>query len=233
MVTTHGGEVLDGEYRERWQHGGMWLQGSVAYNPNGGLSATQNQWYASLFGSGRIPVSNDWTTGFDAQLTSNDTYLKRYDISQLDRLVNDLFVEGDRRPHPLRRHRLFLPGPARHATTARSFPWRCRWSSSAYIPLNHWLGGQFRFDLNSVSLTRDIGVDNQRATAEARMRWPTILPGGQLLTLQLDARGDLYHVEQSAAARAADRQVHLARHSLCRARLALAVHLQRRAPDTP
>ncbi len=26
------------------------------------------------------------------------------------------------------------------------------------------------------------------------MRWPTILPGGQMLTVQADVRGDVYHV---------------------------------------
>ncbi len=59
------------------------------------------------------------------------------------------------------------------------------------------LGSQFRFDFSSVALTRSVGENDQRATAEARMRWPTVLPGGQLLTLQLDARGDVYHVDNN------------------------------------
>ena len=94
MLCRPAGEVLFGEYRERWQNGGMWLQGSVGENPDGGISGRQEQFYASLFGSGRIPIDAAWRTGYDAQLTSNDTYLKRYDITLADRLVNDLFVEG-------------------------------------------------------------------------------------------------------------------------------------------
>jgi len=74
-----------------------------------------------------------------------------------------------------------------------------------YIPLTHWLGGQFRFDLNSVSLTRSTGDDSQRLTGEARLRWPLILPAGQLVTVQLDARGDLYHVADSGLPGANDR----------------------------
>lgn len=192
-LTTHGGEVLTGEYRERWQHGGMWLQGSVGYNPDGGLSGQQNQWYASLFGSGRIPVSDDWTAGYDAQLTSNDTFLKRYDFSQADRLVNDLFIEGDSGRTRFAVTGYFFQG-LRATDNSRVIPLALPLVEFSYNPLNHWLGGQFRFDFNSVSLTRDVGQDSQRATAEARLRWPTVLPGGQLLTLQLDARGDFYHV---------------------------------------
>ena len=69
-ITTRAGAVLEGEYRERWQRGGLWLQSSIAYNPNGGISGHQVQWYGSLFGSGRVPITDDWTTGYDAQLTS-------------------------------------------------------------------------------------------------------------------------------------------------------------------
>ncbi|HJW40331.1 MAG TPA: LPS assembly protein LptD [Rhizomicrobium sp.] len=193
LISTHGGGVLFGEYRQRWEDGGMWLQGSVGDNPYGGLSGHQNQFYASLFGSGRIPVDPVWRTGYDAQLTSNDTYLKRYDITLIDRLVNDVFVEG-------------TGGRTRFAVTGYFFqglqttdnssviPLALPFVEFNYIPLGKVLGSQFRFDFSSVALTRSVGENDQRATAEARMRWPTVLPGGQLLTLQLDARGDVYHV---------------------------------------
>ena len=94
MFTSRGGQVVLSEYRQRWNEGGMWLQGSLAHNPHGGLSTHQTQYYAHLFGSGRATLDDTWSFGYDAQLASNDTYLKRYDISQLDRLVSDLFFTG-------------------------------------------------------------------------------------------------------------------------------------------
>jgi len=193
IASTRGGGVLAGEYRERWEHGGMWLQGSVAYNPYGGITQTQHQWYASLFGAGRIPVSDNWTAGYDAQLTSNDTYLKRYDFSQADRLVNDVYIEGAGARTRFAVTGYFFQG-LRATDNSRVIPLALPLVEFSFSPLQHWLGGQFRFDFNSVTLTRDIGVDSQRATAEARMRWPMILPGGQMLSLQLDARGDVYHI---------------------------------------
>jgi LPS-assembly protein len=193
IVSTHGGEVLAGEYRERWMNGGMWLQGSAADNPNGGLSGHVNQFYASLFGTGNIPIDATWRTGYDAQLTSNETYLKRYDFSQLDRLVNDAFVEatGGRTRFAVTGY--FFQG-LRATDNSNVVPFALPLVEFSYIPVEKLLGSQFRFDFNSVTLTRNVGEDDQRATAEMRARWPTVLPGGQLLTFQLDARGDVYHV---------------------------------------
>ncbi len=76
-----------------------------------------------------------------------------------------------------------------------------------YIPLNKVLGSQFRFDFNTIALTRNVGEDDQRATMEARMRWPTVLPGGQLLTFQLDARADVYHVSDPTAPGSSDKYI--------------------------
>jgi LPS-assembly protein len=198
--STKGGEVLEGEYRQRWNDGGMWFQASVADNPNGtkllpdgSTKGDINQAYGSLFGSGHIPIDNIWHVGFDAQLTTNDTYLKRYDFSQLDRLVNDLFVEADGGRTRFAITGYFFQG-LQATDNSRVIPLALPLVEFSYSPLENWAGGQFRFDFNTVTLTRDTGLDTQRATAEARMRWPTILPGGQMLTVQADVRGDVYHV---------------------------------------
>ena len=195
LVSTRGGEVVTGEYRERWEHGGMWLQGSIADNPNGGTGGHQNQIYSSLFGSGRIELDSDWRFGYDAQLTSNDTYLKRYDFAPyLDRLVNSLFFEGSGARTRFAITGYFFQG-LRVTDRVNVIPLALPLVEFNYSPLHDWAGGQFHFDFNSVTLTRDKGVDEQRFSADARMRWPAVLPGGQLLTLQLDARGDAYRID--------------------------------------
>lgn len=60
QVSTRGGELIEGEYRQRWNNSGLWLQGSLAYNPDGGLGAAfgKAQEYDHLFGSGRIALSD-------------------------------------------------------------------------------------------------------------------------------------------------------------------------------
>ncbi|MBL6851823.1 MAG: LPS-assembly protein LptD [Alphaproteobacteria bacterium] len=193
LVSTRGGAVLAGEYRQRLQGGGLWLQASVADNPNGGITEEQNEFYSSLFGSGRIPFSTNWRTGFDLQLTSNDTYLKRYDFLQLDRLVNDLFVEGTGGRTRFAVTGYFFQG-LRASDRSAIIPFALPLIEFSYIPLHKILGGQFRFDVTSIALTRNVGEDDQRFSSEVRMSWPTVLPGGQLFTVEMDVRGDLYHL---------------------------------------
>jgi LPS-assembly protein len=194
ILTTRGGDVLLGEYRERWDHGGMWLQGSVARNPNGGLGGEKSQIYGHLFGSGRALLSPHWQFGYDAQITSNDTYLKRYDISQLDRLISDLFFVGEQGRSRFSIAGYFFQG-LRATDNNRTFPVALPLVEYTYIPEHKWAGGRFRFDINSVALSRDVGANVQRLTADARWRLPMVTGNGQLWTFQLDARGDAYHTD--------------------------------------
>jgi LPS-assembly protein len=215
IVSTEGGQVLEGEYRERWNTGGMWIQATVAHNPNGGISENEEENYSSFFGSGRTQIGNSkvWRFGFDAQLTSNPTYLERYSLyNKDDQLFNDLFIEG-------------ISGRSRFAITGYFFqslvgacpvlattkPPTCATSDISplyiktaqiplvlplieytYIPERSVLGGDFRFDLSTVSLERNLGPDDQRLTAEMRWQLPLVTENGQLITIRADARGDVY-----------------------------------------
>jgi LPS-assembly protein len=194
MFTTRGGQVMLGEYRQRFNEGGMWLQGSIAHNPHGGVSTHQTQYYAHLFGSGRITMNDTWSFGYDAQLASNDTYLKRYDISQLDRLVTDLFFTGEQGRSRFMIAGYFFQG-LRASDNNHTFPVPLPLIEYTYIPLQKVVGGRFRVDVNSVALTRESGTNDQRMTAEVNWRLPTVMNNGMLWTFALDARGDVYHTD--------------------------------------
>jgi LPS-assembly protein len=192
VITTFGGEQLIGEYRQRWEHGGMWLQASVADDPHAGAKENLNQFYGSLFGAGTVPIDDVWHFGYTAQLTSYASYLQRYSISDADRLTNNLLLEG-------------LDGRSRFAITGyffqglrttddnNLFPVVLPLIEYNYVPQRNLLGGDFRFDLSTIAISRNIGEDDQRLTGEARWRYPVIMDDGELLTLQGDVRGDLYH----------------------------------------
>ena len=202
MASTGGGEMLEGEYRQRWNGSGLWLQGSVAYNPNGGLgSGTGPQDYDHLFGSGRFALNNVWRAGFDTQLTNNPGYMRFYDISILDRLVSDLFVEADSGRSRFSASGYYFQG-LRSTDVASRIPFVLPAISYSFIPTHDVAGGQFRFDLDGVALTRGSGHDDQRLTAETNWKVPVILPGGQLWTFILGGRGDEYHVAMPATATA-------------------------------
>jgi LPS-assembly protein len=200
MHSTKGGDMLESEYRARWNNSGMWLQGSLTRNPNGGLgndSGTHE--YDHLFGSGRFALSDSWTAGFDAQLTDNPGYMRFYDISTLDRLVNDLFVTADSGRSRFAATGYYFQG-LRSTDVARRIPYVLPRLQYSFIPANEMLGGQFRFDVNGLALTRSSGRDDQRLNVEAQWKKPVIFGGGQLWTFILDGRGDEYHVQTPATA---------------------------------
>jgi len=196
--TTFGGEQLQGEYRQRWDDGGMWLQASVANDPHAGSKENLSQTFASLFGQGTIPIDTIWHLGYQAQLTSYASYLQRFDISQMDRLNNDLFIEA-------------LDGRSRFAITGyffqglRStddnnlFPVALPLIEYNYIPQRDVFGGDFRFDLSTIAISRDEGNDDQRLTGNMKWSLPFVTDNGELITFQADARGDVYHIDNGNA----------------------------------
>ncbi len=196
LLTTEAGYVVEGEFRKRWNRGGMWLQASGGYNPNGGIAQNQKQVYSSLFGSGRITLTDTWRLGYDVQLTSNDTYLKRYDISNEDRLVSDLSAENISGRNRFAITGYFFQG-LRATDVPAQMPVVLPLIEYTFIPETRVLGGDFRFDVNTAAISHDVGVDSQRLTGEMRWRLPFVTEAGQLITFQADVRGDIYHVSNS------------------------------------
>jgi len=198
QFSTRGGELVETEYRQRWQDSGMWLQDSLAYNPEGGLGGHRPgpQYYDHLFGSGRFDIGGGWLAGFNAELTNNSAYMRFYDISFLDRLVNNLFVENDTGRSRLELGGYYFQG-LRASDVQGLIPYVLPQLDYTFIPDSNVAGGRFRFDLNSVALARSDGPDSQRATSEVDWRVPMIFGGGQLWTLIAHARGDLYHVNNN------------------------------------
>ena len=195
MVSTTGGEMLEAEYRMRWNNGGMWFQGSGAYNPAGGLSGSPGaQTYGHLFGSGRIGLGDISRVGFDIQTTSNNGYMRFYDISFLDRLVNDLFVEATPGRSRMALSSYYFQGLRSTDVTSR-IPYVLPKLEFSYIPVAKVAGGSLRFDVNGVAIGRDNGRNDQRLTSEINWKIPTVFGNGQLWTFVLDARGDSYHFD--------------------------------------
>ncbi len=192
LFTTSAGTVVEGEYRDRWGVGGMWLQGSLGYNPN--TPDGNGPWESHLFGSGRVPITETWRAGYDVELTSGDTYLKRYAISDKDRLISDLFFEGVNGRSRAAITGYFFQG-LRATDVTGQIPIVLPLVEYTYIPEHKLFGGQFRFDTNLLSVFRTEGEDDQRASATVSWRLPFISDDGQLITFEALGRGDVYRTQ--------------------------------------
>ncbi|HXJ00117.1 MAG TPA: LPS assembly protein LptD [Micropepsaceae bacterium] len=198
FITTQGGTVLQTEYRERWGAGGMWLQGTLGYDSSAAGKPGESIWMGSLFGSGRVPLNDDgWRAGFDVQLASNKTYLKRYELSNLDRLTSSLFtddVEG--------RSRAAITGyffqSLRATDVTAQMPLALPLLEYTYIPEYKVWGGRFRADTSALYLDRTQGTNMLRGSLDADWRLPFTTNDGQLITFETFLRGDAYYISDTA-----------------------------------
>src|SRR6185295_7929542 len=199
FITTRAGVVLQGEYRQRWNEGGMWLQGTLAYDAGAEGKPGRSEWAGSLFGSGRFPMRNDWRAGFDVQLTSNDTYLQRYELNYFDRFTTNLFVD-----HVVDRNRLafdtYFIQSVRATDVPGQIPIALPLAEYTYIPDDKIAGGRLRVDTSALLLTRDIGTDMIRGSASADWRAPFITSGGHVFTFETLLRSDLYYITDATFA---------------------------------
>jgi len=194
FITAERGDVLETEYRQRWDDGGFWLQPNVAYNPRGGNLDNQAQTYSSLFGAGQWQIDDIWKAGFNAQVTSNETWLELYKISQAQRLTNDLYAEGISGRSRFEITGYFFQGLLQ-SDNNREFPVVLPLVDYTYVPESPVLGGDFQFVFNTASVYRQVGQEDQRATGEFSWKLPLVTASGQLITLVADARGDVYHID--------------------------------------
>jgi LPS-assembly protein len=196
MWTEHDSTLLKGEWRERTTDGQYWFKGSATYaetRDEFGVKTGEETFASHLFGNGRFELDDVWRWGFDVELTSSDTYLRRYEISRNDRLKNNLFIEGiDGRSYAAVNSWYFqgLREDDDPGTTPLVLPL----AEISYVPDEPIFGGRLQLDASLLSLFRGEGRDTTRASATADWRLPLTTVDGQLWTLFANLRADLYFV---------------------------------------
>jgi len=196
MYTENDGPLLKGEWRQRTETGSYNIQGSARYGEardRFGVEQGEETLQGHLFGRGRFQIDEVWRWGYDAQLTSNDTYLKRYDISSLDRLENNLFVEGiDGRSYAAVNGWYFQG--LRETDDPGLTPLVLPLVELEYVPDETVMGGRFQLMGNMLYLHRGEGQDTARVSSTASWKLPLTTPGGHLVTFFANLRADAYHV---------------------------------------
>lgn len=194
--------MLSGRYRQLADKGAFQITGYVTQSRQIDATATSlasngsRQLRGYVEANGRFQFSPNWSLTAFGRLSSDRTFLRRYDISRDDRLRSSFNLEriaddsyfsfagyavqtlrtGDRQglvpvalPSLDYRHRFDAPG----------------------------VGGKLELEVNTLALTRTSGQDMQRAFARAQWDLRTITGLGQEVTLTGLVRGDAYHSAQN------------------------------------
>ena len=204
-VYTETLPMLEAEYRALNSLGAFRITGYGTYSRRsddgaGGTAPVNSSrdFRGYVDGVANFQFDDHWSMGASLRVASDRTFLRRYDITDEDRLRNNLRVERiDRDSYfsfngwAVQTLRL-NENQGGQPVALPELDYRRRLAEG-------WLGGRFDLQLNTLALTRPDGQDTQRAFASARWDKTLLTSLGQRLILTGFARGDLYNTHDTLA----------------------------------
>src|SRR5262249_33637475 len=96
--TSKAGELLAGQYRQRFSNGMLTAIGSLNYSNvgSGDTSDTGSKWRGHINASGVWDLDDTYRTGFQVQRVSDQTYLLRFGFGNplLNAMITRGYLEG-------------------------------------------------------------------------------------------------------------------------------------------
>jgi len=145
----------------------------------------------------RFQLDPNWSVSGSLRVTTDRTFLRRYDISGDDRLRSTISLER------IDANSYF--GITGWATQTLRLGDRQGLQPIALPEIDYRrriddvAGGRVALQLNTLAITRTAGQDTQRAFASARWDLRRLTPWGQEVTLTAFARGDVYNADDIMA----------------------------------
>lgn len=177
------------EYRKRFEDAEIEFDGSAT------SSNKENEFRGHLFGKGIWDINQKWRAGFGAQITSDDTYLKKYDITSDNVLENQVYLERfEDRDYFVARALAFQD--VRVSDRADDQPNILPEMQASFLgDPNGILGGRWSANLSSLNLMRQgNGQDVFRGSAGLSWQRRDELPIGLVNTFDISVRGDSYQI---------------------------------------
>lgn len=192
------GAILNGELRKRWSFGEVVIEGGGGWLPNDRLGDDSREMRGHIFAEGVAAVNENWRLRGEIQRTSDDTYLRRYDITSDSQL--DSFATAERfgdRSYAAVTARAFQG--LREDDAQRSAPLVLpEFEAETFLSLGASAPGRVRLAARGFAIERDAGVDSARASVSADWRAPFLLPLGQEATISAEVRADGFLVGNSS-----------------------------------
>ena len=193
---------------EAWLRGltgrGAWqVHGYATYSERVAVSGTttppgQNAFRGYLDATGGFQFDPRWSISASGRITTDRTFLRRYDISRDDRLRSTFSVNRNGGSSYLTIagwavQSLRVGDPqGQQAIALPAIDFRQRFADP-------WAGGLFLLQANSLALTRTSGQDTQRLFGSVQWDWRRLTPMGQVIQLTALGRGDVYHTDNITA----------------------------------
>ncbi|HEX6011014.1 MAG TPA: LPS assembly protein LptD [Geminicoccaceae bacterium] len=197
LFTQKGGTVLGGEYRRLHRNGYTYLAASGTYAEldESDLESERGKTFRGhVKADGGYSITETTQAGYNVFLTTDDTYLDRYQIADDDVLKNRLYVEGvpDRDYWAVNGY--YFQG-LRPFDDQDTIPVALPLAEARLVSDRYRWGSYFTVDSNVLALTRHDGLDTRRVSNRLGWTLPYVGPIGEVYSLDLSVRGDVYNTE--------------------------------------
>lgn len=192
--------ALELNYRALVSDGAYQVGGFATYSTRVtnavGPATSEREFRGYIDANGRFQLDPRWSVAGSLRLTTDRTFLRRYDISRDDRLRSTFDIQR------LTRTSYFSLAGWGFQTLRAGDP---QGQVPVVLPMIDYrkrfddplVGGKVEVQLNSLAIGRTDGQDTQRAFASARWDLRRLTTWGQEVQLTAFARGDAYHTDES------------------------------------
>jgi LPS-assembly protein len=196
MPTSKGGQLIKNEYRQRLRDGYLELQFSLAntdlLSDNAKEPEKDNKFQGHIEGSGRYDISEYWNLSGAVRLTSDDTYLQRYRMSQDAILQNQISLQGFYGDSFLSAETYYWQD-LRANKSQDTMPFVLPILKYHFISPSTSAGGHLDLNADAVFLGRENGIDSKRLSLKTAWNQETISQTGQVLSVYAEVQTDLYY----------------------------------------
>lgn len=199
IITSAEGPVLFGEYRQRFNDGSLFFQGSATRpgkrdgvgNPTSGHEVRGH-----VNTLGKFDLTPDTDVGFDIHRATDDTYLRKYNFDSASLLTSKVYADtfrfaGDRSYAGV--EALSFQGLT-DQDNRKLIPQVAPLTTVSYQTSPGRYNSRLMFDGNLMALYRDIGPESRRLSGNTRWKLPYISADGQVLEFNAQLRTDVYNV---------------------------------------
>jgi LPS-assembly protein len=192
--------AIGAEYRERVKQGPMRIGGTLTYAPeldDNNVKTGNNKFRGYIYADGRLTHNERWRSSFDVRLTTDDTFLRRYEISNDDTLRGhyalERFSENSYFSADIWGFQTLRAGRAQGLVPLALPILNYWWRSQPWIG-----GGRITVNANSASIIRTRGADTWRTSVGTQYDVPYVNDVGMVMKGTGFARTDLYYQNDAA-----------------------------------
>jgi LPS-assembly protein len=199
-VYTESLPMLAAQYRELSDHGAYQITGYATRSSRLPIDQTggvrRDDFRGAIDANGKFQFTPEWSVTASTRLTTDRTFLRRYDISRDDRLRNTINLERIA-PDSYFSLATWATQSLRPGENQGQVPIALPavdYRQRIAVPV---IGGRLELQANSLGIIRADGQDTQRAFAGARWDLRKITLAGIDATLTALVRGDVYHSDEN------------------------------------